>query len=354
VSSRLFGSMPIIVVTIAVWSLVPGSGAGQAPAAAQAPAAKAGAYTPPRTPDGQPDLQGMWNPNGFGPVEAPFEAPAGGGGGGRGRGQAQAPANQANTPAEAPAAGAAPAAAAGAPVAANAPAAGGRGGRGRGDQRPMVVDPPDGKIPLQPWAWERREEIMRNQAKLEYLDPRVKCLPAGVPRANMPIQFNTYQFLQVPGYVILLYEWNHLYRVVPLDGRPHANPNIRLWMGDSRGHWEGNTLVVDVTNFNDQNWLNGIMNPPEGVSSKTYTNGSGVFNSEALHVVERFTLKDADTISYEATIEDPKVFTRPWKIALDAFKRAPKDHMLYEYACFEGDFRHISLLTGIDMTKDAK
>jgi hypothetical protein len=320
--------MPIVVVTIAVLSMVVGWVVGQAPAAAQAPAANDGAFTPARTPDGQPDMQGMWNPSGFGPVETPFEAPAGDGRGGRGRADA--------------------------PAAANAPAAGGRGGRGRGNQRPMVVDPPDGKIPLQPWALEKREEIMRNQSKLEYLDPRVKCLPAGVPRVNMPIQFNTYQFLQVPGHVILLYEWNHLYRVIPLDGRPHANPNIRLWMGDSRGHWEGNTLVVDVTNFTDQNWLNGIMAPPEGVSSKTLTNGSGVFGSESLHVVERFTLKDADTISYEATIEDPKVFTRPWKIALDAFKRAPKGHMLYEYACFEGDFRHISLMTGVDMTKDAK
>ena len=350
-SRRLF-AVSIALVTIAVWSLMPGAGAQQAPA--QPPAASAGAYTPPRTPDGQPDIQGMWNPNGFGPVETPFEAPpAGEGRGGRGRGQA--PANQ-DAPAEAPPA--APAAAAGtapdAPAAAAAPAAGGRGGRGRGNQRPMVVDPPDGKIPLQPWALEKREEIMRNQAKLEYLDPRVKCLPAGVPRANMPIQFNTYQFLQVPGYVILLYEWNHLYRVIPLDGRPHPNPNIRLWMGDSRGHWEGNTLVVDVTNFNDGNWLNGIMQPPDGMPARTFTNGSGVFNSEALHVVERFTLKDADTIAYEATIDDPKVFTRPWKIALDAFKRAPKDHMLYEYACFEGDFRHISLMTGVDMAKDTK
>jgi len=96
------------------------------------------------------------------------------------------------------------------------------------------------------------------------------------------------------------------------------------------------------------------MQPPDGMPARTFTNGSGVFNSEALHVVERFTLKDADTIAYEATIDDPKVFTRPWKIALDAFKRAPKDHMLYEYACFEGDFRHISLMTGVDMTKDTK
>ena len=189
---------------------------------------------------------------------------------------------------------------------------------------------------------------------LDYLDPRVKCLAAGVPRANLPIQFNTYQFFQIPGYVILIYEWDHMYRVIPLDGRPHVSPNIRLWMGDSRGHWEGNTLVVDVTNFTDKTWLAGIMQPPEGAPVKTYTNGSGVYHTEALHVVERFTPKDADTISYEATIEDPNVFTAPWTIAFDAFKRAPKDHMLYEYACFEGDFRHISLLTGIDMSKDVK
>ena len=113
--------------------------------------------------------------------------------------------------------------------------------------RPMIVDPPDGKIPLQPWAAERRAEIMARQDELDLLDPRVKCLPSALPRAHLPVGYNSYQILQLPEYILVLYEWNHLYRYIPLDGRPHVNADIHLGMGDSRGHWEGNTLVVDVT-----------------------------------------------------------------------------------------------------------
>ncbi len=108
------------------------------------------------------------------------------------------------------------------------------------------------------------------------------------------------QILQPPGHVVFLAGFNHSYRVVPLDGRPHLPENVKLFMGDSRGRWEGNTLIVDVTNNNDKTWLDVI----------------GSFHSDALHVVERFTVVDARTINYEATIEDPKVYTRPWKLAL--------------------------------------
>ena len=98
--------------------------------------------------------------------------------------------------------------------------------------RPMIIDPPDGKVPLQPWAAEQRGEIMARQDELAHLDPRVKCLPSALPRAHLPVGYNTYQILQIPGYVIMLYEWNHLYRYIPLDGRPHLPPDIRLGMGD--------------------------------------------------------------------------------------------------------------------------
>jgi hypothetical protein len=292
---------------LAVWWLTTASAAAQAPA-----------YKQPRTPDGQPDISGMWLPTDVvQPVENPAQPPSGRGGGGRGAGGEGAGA--------------------------------GRGG-GRGAQPAMVVDPPDGIIPLQPWASDKREAIMRNQTKLAELDPRVRCLPSGVPRVHMPVDYNTYQFLQVPGSVILVYEWNHLYRVIPLDGRPHVNPNVHLWMGDSRGRWEGNTLVVDVTNFTDKTWVLGVRQAPEGAPAKTLNNGLGVFHTAALHVVERFTRTAEDTIKYEATIEDPKVFTKPWKIAFDAFKKAPKDHMLYEYACWEGGRVHLPLMLGIDIT----
>ena len=164
---------------------------------------------------------------------------------------------------------------------------------------PLVIDPPDGRIPLQPWAAEKRGETMANQDQLEHLDPRVKCLSAALPRANTPVGYNSYQFLQVPGAVVILYEWNHLSRYIPLDGRPHVSPDIRLGMGDSRGHWEGNTLVVDATNFTDNTWPVGHGAPPEGAPARSLTTGHGVFHSGALHVVERFTPVDAGVMHYE-------------------------------------------------------
>ncbi len=215
---------------------------------------------------------------------------------------------------------------------------------------PMVVDPPDGKVPFQGWAAEQRGEIMARQDELEHLDPRVKCLPSALPRAHLPVGYNTYQILQIPGYVVMLYEWNHLYRYIPLDGRPHVDPEIRLGMGDSRGHWEGNTLVVDVTNFTDNTWPVGHGAPPEGAPASALTTGHGVFQSGALHVVERFTLVGDNTIRYRATIEDPDVFTQPWTIEFDALRRAPDDHMLFEYACHEGNGRNLSLMTGVDVS----
>ena len=213
----------------------------------------------------------------------------------------------------------------------------------------MIIDPPSGHIPLQDWAIEKREEIMANQDKLEHLDPRVKCLPAAVPRGNLPVGYNSYQILQVPGAVILLYEWNHHTRYIPLDDSAHVGSDIQLGMGDSRGHWEGDTLVVDVTNFTDNTWVVGHGAPPEGAPATSISTGHGVFHSAALHVVERYTLEDENTIHYEATITDPSVFTQSWTISYNAFNRAPEDHVLYEYACHEGNARNLKLMTGTDV-----
>lgn len=276
---------------------------------------------PAKTPDGQPNLSGMWLPD---PSGRPMEVPSG-------------------TPWKPPA---------GFDPGTNsaytffAPDEGRRSVER--DRRPMIVDPADGKIPLQPWAAERRERIVAGQEEAALLDPRVRCLQSGLPRANLPVFYNSYQIMQTPGYVIIIYEWNHMTRLIPLDGRPHLSSKIRLPMGDSRGRWEGNTLVVDVTNFTDRTWAVGHGAPPEGAPASSITTGHGVFHSEALHVVERFTPM-GDKIFYEATIEDPKVFTRPWKIAFDAFHRAPADHQLFEYACHEGNARNVKLLTGVDI-----
>jgi hypothetical protein len=193
----------------------------------------------------------------------------------------------------------------------------------------QVIDPPDGKIPWQPWALAKKSYIRDNPyERPEFIDSRVRCLPAG-PRLTLPSGYNGWQVLQPPHQVVIFQEHNHNYRIIPVDGSAHPGPNVQLWMGDSRGHWEGNTLVVDVTNFTDKTWIVGEAGG-EGMSG-------GSFHSTALHMIERFTMVDADNIDYEATIEDPNVFTRPWKLRFGVWARAPKDYENYEYACHEGN-----------------
>jgi hypothetical protein len=193
-----------------------------------------------------------------------------------------------------------------------------------------VIDPPDGKIPWQRWALAKHEYIRHHPyERQEFLDPRVRCLPLGAtPRAYLGNSVGM-QIIQPPGLVVMLWEFNHLSRVVRLDDRPHPGRDVRLYMGDSRGHWEGNTLVIDVTNFTDKTWIIGDSGS-EGLSN-------GAFHSPALHIVERLTMIDADRIDYEATVEDPNVFTRPWTLRFPLFNRAPRGYQLFEYACHEGN-----------------
>ena len=193
------------------------------------------------------------------------------------------------------------------------------------DEGSLVVDPPDGRIPYQPWARAKRTEVLEhhtNLTKWEYVDPHTRCFLSGVPRS---LYQGTFQIVQPPGYVVILQEFNHGSRTIPLDGRPHVGKNIKLWMGDSRGHWDGNTLVVDVTNNNDKTWFDLV----------------GDFHSDALWISERFTVVSADAIDYKATFDDPKVYTRPFTIAL-SFRRnvrgeQAKSYELLEEACHEGN-----------------
>ena len=180
----------------------------------------------------------------------------------------------------------------------------------------VVVDPPNGKIPYQPWALEKKKDILEHHL---FDDPQAHCWLSGVPR-QMYTPFG-FQILQPPGYVVLLYEAFHSYRIIPLDGRPHASSAIHMFEGDSRGHWERDTLVVDVTNQNEKTWFD----------------MAGNFHSDALHVIERYTMTDLNTIQYEATLEDPKVFTRPWKIAFELGRNREPDYEQMEYACVEGE-----------------
>ena len=194
----------------------------------------------------------------------------------------------------------------------------------------MVIDPPDGRVPWQPWALEKKNFIRDHWfERPEFVDSRVRCLPAG-PRHTFPSGYNGWQVIQPPGHVIILQEHNHNYRIIPIgDKSPRPGKDIELWMGDSRGHWEGNTLVVDVRNFTDKTWIIGEIGG-EGMSV-------GSFHSPALRMVERWTWRDADNVDYEATIEDPNVFTKPWKMRFGVWKRAPKNYENYEYACHEGN-----------------
>ncbi len=313
------GVGPVVVLAVVLL------GAAALPPAAHGQEEAKGAFEPPRTRWGDPDLRGYYLPGPYQPLEAPAGDPwVSPEGSNRGQGAAFSRFFEPDPDDTGP------------------------------DflSSPMIVDPPDGKVPLQPWAAERRAEVMARQDELALLDPRVKCLPSALPRAHLPVGYNTYQVLQVPGYVVMLYEWNHLSRYISLtdDERPALPPEIRLGMGDSRGRWEGDTLVVETTNFTANTWPVGHGAPPEGAPASALTTGHGVFHSGDLRVTERFTMTDGDTIRYRATIDDPNVFTQPWTIEIDALRRAPEGHMLFEYACHEGNGRNLELMTGSDVS----
>lgn len=216
-------------------------------------------YRAPRTPDGKPNLQGIWEAR-----------------------------NTANGNLEA-----------------HSASLGMRAGES------VIVDPADGKIPYQPAAREKQKE---NFAKRVTADPVNKCFLPGVPRINyMPFPF---EIFQTPEFVAITYEYEHASRTIHLNKSEHLD-GIEFWMGDSRGHWEGETLVVDVADNNADTWLD----------------SSGNHHSNAMHVVERYTRTGPDILQYEATIEDPKTLTRPFKISMPLYRNTEKNAQLYEYEC---------------------
>jgi hypothetical protein len=246
-------------VLVAVLSLTPIPAVGQTPAAQ--------AYTAPRTPDGQPDLQGYWQVLNTAwadiqPHQATWEEPAGLG----------------------------------------------------------VVE--GNEIPYLPTAVAKKRENYENRRTADPVS--ANCLMAGVPRITyMPFPF---RIVQTPDHVAILYEYDHHSRIIYTNGTKHND--FQAYMGDSRGRWEGNTLVVDVTNFTDETWLD----------------GAGNYHSDALHVVERYTRTSPDIITYEVTIEDPKVFSRPWKMSMPLYRHQERNFRLLEYEChalgndFDGRF----------------
>jgi hypothetical protein len=226
------------------------------PAQSKAPAnAKAGAYSPPRMTDAKPDFNGIWEVRAK--VDADLEGKIGG--------------------------------------------------------KNIIVDPPDGKIPYKPEALAKRKTNNQNRATA---DTMAKCWMPGVPRLMyIPYPFQIVESPKQP-VIAILSQYVHIVRNIQMQGE-HLD-GLENWLGDSRGHWEGDTLVVDVNNFNDQTWFD----------------AAGNYHSSDLHVVERFTRTGPETITYEATMSDPQVLTKPFKISLPLMLHTEKNFQILEYECY--------------------
>jgi len=183
-----------------------------------------------------------------------------------------------------------------------------------GPGKSMVVDPPDGKLPLQPWAEAQRKE---NTAK--YVDQNVQCFLSGAVRHQY--EAPAYQIIQTHDYIAIPSEESHATRIITMANRPHLGKNILLWQGDARGRWVGNALVVETTNHN----------------GRVFLDRHGTFYTDAATVTERFMMLDQNTIAYEATVDDPLVYTRPFTIAFPLMRHTTKGFEILEEACFEGE-----------------
>ena len=258
-----------------------------------APAAGGAQSAPPRTAWGAPNLQGVWNHG----TATPLERPARHAGRERLTAAEIAEVNAAQRSAE------------------------GVGARrvvwwerGLSDGRTaMIVDPPDGRMPLTPAAAaELRARAPAGAAGPEDRNLGERCISSGVPRLGGPYSQNVH-IAQTPDHVLLLHEMIHEFRIVPLDGRPHLPESVRQWLGDARGWWEGDTLVVETTNIRADQRFRGL-------------------SQGSMRLVERFTRVGADELRYEVTFEDPKLWTQPWTAALTM---PPTDGPMFEYACHE-------------------
>jgi hypothetical protein len=275
-------------------------------------------WTPPRTPDGQPDLQGIWLNATITAFERPKEF----------EGRATMTEQEA--------------------AAVERRAADNRVDRppSEGDvgnynqlwldpgtkvvstrQTSLVVEPSDGKVPLSPSGEAKRDfNLAHNADSYVYMSPWDRCITRGLPGGMFPAGYNNaYQIVQTPGYVLILSEMIHEARIIPLRSN-HLPGAITQWNGDSIGRWDANTLVVDTINYNGKGWI---------TTSAASGRIKGVPQSQALHVVERFVRSAPDTIMYDVTIDDPNEYTQPWKVAIPLSR--DEHYQIYEYACHEGN-----------------
>ena len=292
-------------------------------------------YAAPRTPWGDPDLQGIWTNTTSTPFERPTEY-----------GERQFLTDEEFAAAQAAADDKAREAA--------APSFDNSGSTAGPDhwyehldkmskRTSHVVDPPDGQVPPLTAEAESRPVIgtvNRDRLNLSYdtwqdLSAWDRCITRGVPGSMFPTFYNNnYHILQSPGYVVILYEMIHDARIIPVDARPPLPENVRQWMGDPRGYWEGDTLVVEVGNFTDKT----IIHPTRGAPSR-------VQHTEGLRVVERFTRVDPVTIEYRVTIDDPETFASDWTVVIPMTTDGAPTEIL-EYACQEGQQAVRNILSG--------
>jgi hypothetical protein len=298
----------LITVTANVW------------ACGGSPSSDSSAWTPPRTPWGDPDIQGQWNNQTSTPLQRPTTGPL--------AGRETISEEEAETFEQTERRSFDEAPRAGDPGTYNA------FWRDEGKaltRTSLITDPPDGRIP--PYtpeaqtrlAAERAERAKRGTAD-SYTDLSLwtRCVSRGWNGIGSWYSSN-YQIFQSPGYVIVFQELIHEPRIIPLDARPHLPPGTTQWLGDSRGRWEGDTLVVETTNFDPR------------------TNFQG--SRETLRLVERYRLRDADNLDYEFTIDDPKTFTRQWTAARP-MRRQTDGISIFEYACHEGNYAMTGILRG--------
>ena len=337
---RYFSSLGALAIMVAALSLMAQPVAGQAPAAAAKPKSAAPNWAPARTAWGEPDIQGIWTMQTITPLQRPAALA-----GKEFLSEQEAAALERERVERALAGEARP-----------QPGNPGTYNRWWSDNPTKVVpsrrtslitDPADGKIPaLTPEGSKRAaerqlattgrtvEEAVANAPYDKFdnwlaLDSGERCITDGLPYVPGPYN-NNYLILQTPGYVTIVFEMFHDVRVIPVDGRPHLAQPIRQWLGDSVGHWEGNTLVVDTTNFR---YILGRLGRDDfqGLSGDTF------------HLVERFTRTAAGTIEYQFTMDDPTTFSRPWTAVVPMDKT--EDEM-FEYACHEGNYSIANVLKG--------
>jgi hypothetical protein len=254
-------------------------------------------WTPGRTPDGQPDIQGTW----LNFDSTPFEASTG-----------QPVATPGTNPGINPASEFAD-----------------HNHKVSQRRQSMVVDPPDGRVPVLKWAEDERDYHLAHIPDApEHETPWVRCITRGYPAGMFPAGYNNaYEIIQIPGYVVMVFEMIHETRIIPIDGRPKLGASIKQWNGEPRGHWDGNTLVVESTNYNSKGSI---------ATSAATGRIRGIPQTENMTIVERFTRTDANTIDYSVTITDPKVYSKPWTVKLPLNR--DDTYAMFEYSCHEGNY----------------